>query len=52
MGFSKVDSKTQKWSQRSEVGLKMRVMGQILQFRGFFFLNFSDFFLGLALKRG
>jgi len=50
MGFSKVDSKTQKWSQRSKIGLKMRVMGQILQFRGF--STFSDFFLGLALKRG
>jgi len=48
MGFSKVDSKTQKWSQRSEIGLKMRVVWQILQFRGFFY----RFFLGLALKRG
>jgi len=45
MGFSKVDSKTQKWSQRSEIGLKMRVMGQILQFR-VFFLFFPIFFWG------
>jgi len=49
MGFSKVDSKTQKWSQRSGIGRKMRVMGKIVQFRGF--LNFSDFFSGVGAEK-